>query len=80
MCRILLNVIPLKYSGYFSVFGGQDAETHEYLKITRHVEFQVSEGRHGDQGERLDRAPQAGSLYVKEFKGSARRAGEVHGK
>ncbi|KAI1460548.1 Fic-domain-containing protein [Annulohypoxylon moriforme] len=35
MCRILLNVLLLKYAGHISTFGGTDNERKEYLDLTR---------------------------------------------
>ncbi|KAI1803113.1 Fic-domain-containing protein [Daldinia bambusicola] len=35
MCRILLNVILLKYAGFVSTFGGTEAERQEYLDLVR---------------------------------------------
>lgn len=35
MCRILLNILLLKYEGYLSTFGGNDAEREEYLDLAR---------------------------------------------
>lgn len=33
MCRILLNILLLKYAGHVSTFGGNDAEREEYLDL-----------------------------------------------
>ncbi|KAI1465244.1 fido domain-containing protein [Daldinia caldariorum] len=35
MCRILLNVILLKYAGFVSTFGGTEAERQEYLDLAQ---------------------------------------------
>ncbi|KAI0829499.1 Fic-domain-containing protein [Hypoxylon sp. FL0890] len=35
MCRILLNLLFLEYTGRMSVFGGTESERQEYLDITR---------------------------------------------
>ncbi|KAI1393352.1 Fic-domain-containing protein [Hypoxylon trugodes] len=35
MCRILLNILLLKYTGRISIFGGTDDEREEYLGIAR---------------------------------------------
>ncbi|KAI1213154.1 fido domain-containing protein [Annulohypoxylon truncatum] len=35
MCRILLNVLLLKYAGHVSTFGGSDNEREEYLDLAR---------------------------------------------
>ncbi|KAI1642538.1 Fic-domain-containing protein [Daldinia loculata] len=35
MCRILLNIILLKYAGFVSTFGGTEAERQEYLDIAK---------------------------------------------
>ncbi|XXH04569.1 hypothetical protein Hte_010986 [Hypoxylon texense] len=35
MCRILLNILLLKYAGYVTTFGGNDDERQEYLDLAR---------------------------------------------
>ncbi|KAI1777981.1 fido domain-containing protein [Hypoxylon cercidicola] len=35
MCRILLNILLLKYAGYVTTFGGTEGERQEYLDIAR---------------------------------------------
>ncbi|KAI1143643.1 Fic-domain-containing protein [Hypoxylon sp. FL0543] len=35
MCRILLNVLLLKYTGHVTIFGGTEGERQEYLDITK---------------------------------------------
>ncbi|KAI0844864.1 hypothetical protein F5Y00DRAFT_247869 [Daldinia vernicosa] len=35
ICRILLNILLLKYAGFVSTFGGTEAERQEYLDIAK---------------------------------------------
>ncbi|KAI4861902.1 Fic-domain-containing protein [Hypoxylon rubiginosum] len=35
MCRILLNILLLKYAGYATTFGGNEEERQEYLDLAR---------------------------------------------
>ncbi|KAI1269664.1 fido domain-containing protein [Xylariaceae sp. FL1019] len=40
MCRILLNIILLKYGGHVSCFGGTEAEREEYLDLAQRANKQ----------------------------------------